>query len=743
MNHPTLARRAARPGLFSLTLLALAASATAQTHAQANVQTDTQPNTQTSAPASEKAAAPAGGTLPAVTVKAAPDAPATVGLGHGRRAQASSRLGLSVRETPASVSVITQEQIRARHITRAQDAVVSLPGMAQAPAPGNGFSSLSARGFVGHSSVAQLIDGTRAVVGFGTVTYPFSTWPIEAVEVLSGPASVLHGDGAIGAAVNYVTKKPLFERSEREAFVSAGSWKTVSAGVGLRGPISDTLAYSAYFDAGRSSGVRTDSAYSRQNTSLALALRPSGRFQATLMYDGGHNKDATYFGTPTREGRVPGEWSRASFNVADARVRYIDQALRLRLRHDLNAHMQLRNETYLVRTNRLWHNAESYRYNSRTGLIDREYFIDIGHRLQQTGHRLEWQAEGLGHPAHKLLAGFDISRTRFHHYNNAPYGGSDSIDPARGINRPGLFASPDPFGLGRQMTLTTAAAFAESHWSLSPQWSLLGGLRADRIRLDVLNLRARAQTPDRVNYHPVTGRLGLVWKASDTLTLYGQVATATDPVSGALSLPGGSTRYDLTRGRQWEAGLKGDLPALQGQWSIALYRIEKRNLLTPNPERPTETLQVGRQNSSGIELSFSARPLPALTLDANLALVRARYGQFAAASGGRLIDYSGRIPSGAPQRLLNLWAAWQINEQWQISAGLRHQGRHPINPANTAWLPAHTSAQAALTWQIAPGRSLSLAVHNLTNRRYPLSGNSAKWLLAAPRHITLTGRFSF
>ena len=126
MNHPTaLARRAARPGLFSLTLLALAASATAQTHAQANAQADTQ----TSAPAPEKAAAaPAGGTLPAVTVKAAPDAPATVGLGHGRRAQASSRLGLSVRETPASVSVITQEQIRARHISSAQDAVVSLPG---------------------------------------------------------------------------------------------------------------------------------------------------------------------------------------------------------------------------------------------------------------------------------------------------------------------------------------------------------------------------------------------------------------------------------------------------------------------------------------------------------------------------------------------------------------------------------------------------------------------------------------
>ncbi|MGZ7140736.1 TonB-dependent receptor plug domain-containing protein, partial [Streptococcus pyogenes] len=78
-----------------------------------------------------------------------------------------------------------------RSLTRAQDVAVRMPGMSESPGPGNGGTSLVSRGFAGHNSVAQLVDGTRLVVASGTITYPFSTWPMESVEVLRGPASVL------------------------------------------------------------------------------------------------------------------------------------------------------------------------------------------------------------------------------------------------------------------------------------------------------------------------------------------------------------------------------------------------------------------------------------------------------------------------------------------------------------------------------------------------------------------------
>ena len=186
--------------------------------------------------------------LPAVQVTDTQTAPGST-LSLDAPSATGSRLGLTARETPASVSSLGAADIAERSLTRAQDVAVRMPGITEAPAPGNGGTSLVARGFAGHNSVAQMVDGTRLIVASGTITYPFSTWPMESVEVLRGPASVLYGDGAIGAAVNYVSKRPSFDTTQREAFFSVGSYGTVQGGVGLRGPINDVLAYSVYLDA--------------------------------------------------------------------------------------------------------------------------------------------------------------------------------------------------------------------------------------------------------------------------------------------------------------------------------------------------------------------------------------------------------------------------------------------------------------------------------------------------------------
>jgi len=219
-------------------------------------------------------------------------------------APTGSRLELAPRDTPASVSSISRADMAERSITRAQDAAVRMPGITEAPAPGNGGTRLAARGFLGHNSVAQLVDGTRLTVAVGTLTYPFSTWPLEAVEVLRGPASVLYGDGSIGAAVNYLTKQPLFARSEREAFASVGSFSTAQGGVGLRGPLGEALAYSLYVDAAHSDGYRRFEDYDRRNWSLALAARPMQGLKVTFSLDGGSNDDARYFGSPLQDGAL-------------------------------------------------------------------------------------------------------------------------------------------------------------------------------------------------------------------------------------------------------------------------------------------------------------------------------------------------------------------------------------------------------------------------------------------------------
>ena len=280
--------------------------------------------------------------LPVVNVTETGQAPNS-SLGLNVPNATGSRLGLTPRETPASVSSISAADMEERNIMRVQDAVKRSPGFTDSASAGNGGTGLTARGFSGHNSVAQLIDGTRFAVGAGTVTFPVSTWPYESIEVLRGPASVMFGDGSIGAAVNYITKQPLLDRREHEAFFTLGSYGTVHTGVGSRGPINDMLAYSAYVSGEKSNGFREDNAYSRQNYSLALLIQPMGALKITLSADGSRNDDSTYQGTPLINGQLDDRLRRTSFNVQDSLVKYNDQWLRAKVEYQATDSIKLRN----------------------------------------------------------------------------------------------------------------------------------------------------------------------------------------------------------------------------------------------------------------------------------------------------------------------------------------------------------------------------------------------------------------
>lgn len=679
-------------------------------------------------------------TLPTVEVTDTRAAPNST-LGLDTRNETGSRLGLVPRETPASVSSLGSADIAERNLTRAQDVATRMPGVSESPAPGNGGTSLSARGFSGHNSVAQLVDGTRLIAAAGTITYPFSTWPLASVEVLRGPASVLYGDGAIGAAVNYLTKQPLFSHSEREAFLGAGSFGTVQAGVGMRGPLGDAAAYSVYVDAARSDGYRSLENHDRQNYSLALAVRPVSDLTLSFSLDGGRNDDARYFGTPLRDGALDARLRRSNFNVEDAIVRYDDRMWRAKAEYRVSDSLRLRNELYHLTTDRHWRNAEAASFDSAATRVNRSDYLEILHDQVQTGNRFDARIDGtIVGMKNRLVLGLDWYRTRLLHTNNAPYGGASTVDPFDFA--PGRFISPVPTVASRRATLESTALFAENALDLSTRWKLVAGLRSDRMTFDNNDLRTGIDS--RKKYAPVTGRIGAVWTASDALSLYGQYGTGTDPLSGALSLPNGATNFDLTKGRQLEVGAKGALPSISGEWTVALYRIEKRNLLSRDPVDPNLTQQIGRQSSTGIELAFAAEPAPSWAIDANVAFLRARYDEFNELVAGRPVSRDGNTPTGVPERTANLWTTYRFRPNWQAGLGVRYVGSRQSNAANTARLPSYTVLDASLAYAYSPRLTFALSVKNLTDRDYAVSGTgNIRWLLGAPRTVQLTARTTF
>ncbi|WP_373929111.1 TonB-dependent receptor plug domain-containing protein [Sphingomonas aerolata] len=149
-----------------------------------------------------------------------------------------SRLGLTPLETPATISVIDGATIRARGDLSVIDATSRAPGISNAGNPGNGGTALAARGFSGQGSVLQLIDGIRLFPAAGTITFPTDPWMVERIDILSGPASVLYGQGALGGAVNVVMRKPDTQQTHVEGEIGYGSQDSfhLAAGAGGRSP---------------------------------------------------------------------------------------------------------------------------------------------------------------------------------------------------------------------------------------------------------------------------------------------------------------------------------------------------------------------------------------------------------------------------------------------------------------------------------------------------------------------------
>jgi len=145
-----------------------------------------------------------------------------------------SRLGLTNRELPASVSIITQEMMQLRGLRTAVEAVEAAVGMTG----GTQFGSIpnySTRGF-GGNNVTILRDGIRQNTASQS-SRTVDSFVLDRIEILKGPDGLMFGEGAIGGAVNYISKSPQ-AAADGDAIASLGPWGSYRVGIGAGGPIS-------------------------------------------------------------------------------------------------------------------------------------------------------------------------------------------------------------------------------------------------------------------------------------------------------------------------------------------------------------------------------------------------------------------------------------------------------------------------------------------------------------------------
>ncbi|MBA3881688.1 MAG: TonB-dependent receptor [Chthoniobacterales bacterium] len=165
----------------------------------------------------------------------------------------ATRLPIPEDTSPASITVVTAEEIEQRQIERVADGLREVPGLAvvQTGAPGQ-LTSVFTRGLRSeHTQV--LLDGIPINQGLAGL-FNFSDLTvdnIDRIEVVRGPQSTLYGPRALAGAIQIFTKRGNGDPTGsltveggsfgtfRGAFASEGSYKRFDYSVGLSGLTTD------------------------------------------------------------------------------------------------------------------------------------------------------------------------------------------------------------------------------------------------------------------------------------------------------------------------------------------------------------------------------------------------------------------------------------------------------------------------------------------------------------------------
>ena len=658
---------------------------------------------------------------------------------------AGSRLNLNSLETPASVESLTGAQIRARGDRSVQDAVTRTTGISNTGTPGNGGSAYSARGFVGEGSVMQLYDGVRMYSGAGTVTFPVDDWSVERIDVLRGPASVLYGEGATGAVINVIPKKPFTGAIENHLRVGYGSYDTRQQALDSGGSLTDTLSYRLNINHVQSNGWIDHGDSENTFVSAALRWQASDDLAFTLSHDSGDQQPQNDFGVPLINGRYHESLRDKNYNVRDAKLHYNDQWTRLNSEWQINDNLSANNELYYLKAQRRWQNAENHAWNESQQTLLRSGYYSIKHEQEQVGDR---QTFTLNHDLFGLksrtLVGADYNRIHFNLHSNSPYtdvntGGQpiDLYHPDRGE-----FESQSPYRDQYTTTTQQVSLIAENRTELSDQLSLVTGVRRDIVHLDRDDFAANgdATRSDR-SLSANSWKVGLVYELTPDMSIYAQQATSVDGVGGLISLSEKQQNFELAHARQTEIGFKQMFWDQRGEWTLAAYHIVKKDLLTSDPNIPGNSLQVGEQSSSGLEASLDLQLPQRWALQANASVVRAQYDKF----DDEGVSRKGNRPTDVPRRTANLWLSKAITDDVSAGAGVRYVDSRYADMANNVELPSYTVVDATVSWKALPKTTLGLRLNNLFDRQYAVTqyNGGQQWIMGEPRSFFVTADYTF
>jgi hemoglobin/transferrin/lactoferrin receptor protein len=656
-------------------------------------------------------------------------------------------------DVPASIDVLTADDLDAAKVQDIRDVVRELPNVSVKRSPQRFNLALSSggrdanagfniRGLEGNR-ILLTVDGVRmprSLSGnlFGSAAFGrdyYDTGLVSRVEILRGAHSALYGSDGLGGMVAMFTTEPKDLLKSGQTFGGRVGLRydqdNKGAGVGatLVGQASDTVQWLGSVQTGRAKALGNQGNNTEEGANRSapnpqsdkdlsvlgkLVLNPSARQKHTLTLE--HVDKHSSIDSLSARGPSMG-W----------RIHQLDgttDMTRQRLSWDgrLKVGTPWADELRAVLA---WQQTEARERTQEDAVslsnpnVTRQRIRDVTYEERQL--QVVLQAEktrAVGKDwTQKLVYGADLTRTRLDNL-------MDGAVPPSGERFP-LKRFPETND-------HNAALFVHSEWA-NERWSLIPALRYDRYTLKPQASPLYTTPAAALSDSAWSPKLGVVFRPADGVSLFGNLAAgfrapSAHQVNSSFENLTGFAPYKTIpnpylkpeSSRTLELGARGERAGLR--WEVVAFSGRYKDFISDNPVRvsgsgtiasPTvsQFLNLDRVKLSGLELKGQLPVGKATTF-------KAAYGQ----TKGRDEGTGLALNSVSPASLM-LGVDHKLG-RWKLGATVHHVRQKAAkdidfsNSPNQFATPAYTTLDLSAIWQIKPGMRWSAAVRNVTNKKH-------------------------
>ncbi|GLS57978.1 TonB-dependent receptor [Methylobacterium haplocladii] len=617
-------------------------------------------------------------------------------------------------DTPQSVTVVTQQQIRDQGFQSIEEAVRYVPGIIPHQGEGN-RDDLVIRGQ--RSNADFFVNGIR-----DDVQYFRDLYNTQRIEVLKGPNALIFGRGGGGGVINRVLKEadgvPI-----REIVAQGGQFdnKRVALDVGdrisdsvffrLNGVFEDTGTYRDFVDI-RRYGV---------NPTMTFLIGPQTTLK--LSYEYFHDERTTDRGIPSQFGRAYRYRQNTStyFGNPDLSYAKVDANIATAtLDHLFESGVALHSTLRFADYQKFYQNVypggpvnaagtavNITAYNNETPRTN--YFSQNDFTYQFATGLLK----------HTVVAGFELGYQEGLAFREEGFFSTTGtqtlvVNPLSPVTRvPVTFRNTT--GANNTYSLGLAAVYAQDQIEVNEHLQFIGGLRYDHFDFSSQDRRTAAVNA-RVD-DLVSPRAGVVVKPFANLAFYGSYAISYLPSSGDQfsTLSPGLAITEPERFENAEIGVKYDVsPVLQ--LTGALYNLDRFNQRLNDPNRAGFFLASGQTNTQGAEIGINGYVTDWWQASGGYSFIDATIvsGFGAATAGIRPGNRVGLVPFNA----FTLWNKFDVTDEFSLGVGYIQTGHTFASSDDTVRLPGITRFDLGLFYKINEYARAQVNIENVFDRRY-------------------------